>query len=169
MMDTTTYLMHNNLDTDSRPAMNSEERQTWINLISGLVINGWFYSRIWAMFHDGTSTAPDALQIWARTVIWVIPASIGSIIALTILVTVAQAIIAGGKPPAFLKDERDTKFEMWGMGMMMLFAVAGFLGAMGALALGYSGFIAFNLIYIGFSLGDVAASLLKLTLYRTGH
>jgi len=149
--------------------MNSEERQTWINLLSSLMINGWFYSRIWVMFHDGTSTAPDALQIWARTVIWVIPVSIGSIIALTILTTVVQAIIAGGNPPGFLKDERDTKFEMWGMGAMMLFTVAGFLGAMSALALGYSGFIAFNLIYLGFSLGDVASSLLKLTLYRTGY
>ncbi len=148
--------------------MNSEERLTWINLVSSLLINGWFYSRIWTMFQDGTSTAPDAMQIWARTVIWVIPVSIGSIIVLTILTTIAQAILAGGKPPAFLKDERDTKFEMWGMGAMMLFAVAGFLGAMAALALGYSGFIAFNLIYLGFSLGDVASNLLKLTLYRTG-
>lgn len=148
--------------------MNSEERLTWINLVSSLLINGWFYSRIWTMFQDGTSTAPDAMQIWARTVIWVIPVSIGSIIVLTILTTIAQAILAGGKPPAFLKDERDTKFEMWGMGAMMLFAVAGFLGAMAALAFGYSGFIAFNLIYLGFSLGDVASNLLKLTLYRTG-
>jgi hypothetical protein len=149
--------------------MTSEERQTWINLLSSLLINGWFYSRIWEMFQDGTSTAPDALQIWARTVIWVIPVSIGSIVALTILTAVAQAILSGGKSPGFLKDERDTKFEMWGMGAMMLFTVAGFLGAMSALALGYSGFIAFNLIYLGFSLGDVASNLLKLTLYRTGY
>ena len=148
--------------------MNSEERMTWTNLFSGLLINGWFYYLIWGMFHDGTSTAPDALQIWARTVIWVIPASIGSIIALTILSTVIHAILAGGKTPAFLKDERDTKFEMWGMGAMMLFTVAGFLAAMSVLALGYSGFIAFNLIYLGFSLGDLASNLLKLTLYRTG-
>lgn len=148
--------------------MNSEERMTWINLFSSVVINGWFYSRIWEMFHDGTATAPDALQLWARTVIWVVPVSIGSIIVLTILTTIVQGIFAGGKPPAFLKDERDTKFEMWGMGAMMLFTVAGFLGAMAALALGYSGFIAFNLIYLGFSVGDVASNVLKLILYRTG-
>ena len=54
------------------------------------------------------------------------------------------------------------------MGAMMLFAVAGFLAAMAALAFGYSGFIAFNLIYLGFSVGDVGSNVLKLTLYRTG-
>ena len=148
--------------------MNSEERNTWVGLFSSLMINGWFYSRIWEMLYDGTATAPDAMQIWARTVIWVIPVSIIATIALTVLATIVQAILTGDKSPTFLKDERDTKFEMWGMGAMMLLAVAGFLGAMGALALGYSGFIAFNLIYLGFSLGDVASNVLKLILYRTG-
>ncbi len=49
----------------------------------------------------------------------------------------------------------------------MIVAVLGFLSAMSALALGYSGFIAFTLIYLGFSFGDLAGNLLKLTLYRT--
>ena len=148
--------------------MNSEERNTWVGLISSLAINAWFYSRIWAMFADGTSTAPDAMQIWARTVIWVVPVAIVSTIGLTVLVSIAHSVLSGEKTAIFLKDERDTKFELWGLGATMLLAVAGFLSAMVALALGYSGFIAFNLIFLGFSLGDIAGSLVKLGLYRCG-
>ena len=50
------------------------------------------------------------------------------------------------------------------MGAMMLLVVLGFLAALSALALGYSGFIAFNLIYAGFALGN----LVRLGLYRSG-
>lgn len=148
--------------------MNSEERNTWVGLFSSLIVNAWFYNRIWAMFTDGTSTAPDALQIWARTVIWVVPVAILSTIGLTILVSIVHGMVSGEKTVVFLKDERDAKFELWGLGATMVLAVAGFLSAMLALALGFSGFVAFNLIYLGFSLGDVAGSLVKLGLYRCG-
>ena len=148
--------------------MPSEERNTWVSLFSSLIVNAWFFRLIWVMFGDGTSTAPDALQLWARTVVWVVPVSIVSTIMLTIVASIVQGIVTGEKSVIFLKDERDTKFGLWGLGATMLLAVVGFLSAMAALALGYSGFIAFNLIYLGFCLGDLAGSLVKLGLYRCG-
>ncbi len=75
--------------------MNSEERNTWVALISSLIVNAWFYRLIWIMFHDGTSLAPDGMQIWARAIIWVIPVSIVSTIVLTILFSILHAIITG--------------------------------------------------------------------------
>ena len=130
-------------------------------------MNAWFLSRIWEMFHDGTSTAPDGLQIWAQTMLWVVPVAIGSTITLTILTRIAVAVLTGDRTRAIV-DERDLKFQFYGMGATMAMAVAGFLGSMVLLALGYGGFVAFTVLYLCFFLGDIAGSLVKLGLYRAG-
>lgn len=145
-----------------------KERNIWSSLAVSLMVNAYFLVQILAMVEGGISTAPDAMQIWARTVIWVVPVSIVAHVVMTVLVNVLYGIVTAERAFPMIKDERDRKIEFLGMGAMMLLAVVGFLSAMVALALGYSGFIAFNLIYFGFALGDVACSLLKLILYRTG-
>ena len=147
--------------------MSHQERSTLANLISSLLVNLWFLNRIWTMFHDGTSTAPDGLQIWAQTMLWVVPVAIVSSIGLTILTTIAYRLITGDNTRA-ITDERDRQFEFYGMGATMALAVIGFLSSMVLLALGYSGFIAFTVIYLSFFLGDIAGSLVKLGLYRAG-
>ena len=147
--------------------MNPEERNTWAALVGSLLVNAFFASRIWAMFHDGTATAPDALQIWARTMLWVVPAAIVVTIALTVLAAVLQAAITGDDRVIFLKDERDQKFELLGMGATMFCVIFGFFGAMIGLALGITGFTAFNLIYLSLFIGDIFGNLVKLGLYRS--
>ena len=148
--------------------MPSEERNTWASLAVSLMVNLYFLRRILAMFSDGTSTAPDAMQLWARTVIWVVPISIVAHVTLIVVASVVHTALSGEKQAVFLKDERDFKFELLGMGAMMLLVVLGFLAALSTLALGYSGFIAFNLIYAGFALGDIANNFVRLGLYRSG-
>ncbi len=147
--------------------MSYVERNTVVALISSLLVNAWFLSRIWTMYHDGTSMAPDGLQIWAQTMLWVVPVAIGSVITLTILTNIVVGAISGETGRGIV-DERDRKFEFFGMGATMAFAVAGFLGSMILLALGYGGFVAFTVIYLSFFLGDIAGSLVKLGLYRAG-
>lgn len=147
--------------------MSYEERNTVVTLISSLLVNAWFLNRIWIMYHDGTSTAPDGLQIWAQTMLWVVPVAIGSVIALTVLTNIVVGAISGETDRGIV-DERDRKFEFFGMGATMAFAVAGFLVSMILLALGYGGFVAFTVIYLSFFLGDIAGSLVKLGFYRAG-
>ena len=147
--------------------MNSEERNVWAALISSLIVNPWFFHRIWIMFTDGTSIAPDGMQIWARTIIWAIPATIVATIALTILGGIAMGIVTGEKTALFQKkDERDRLFQLWGLGVTMIATVIGFISAVACLALGLSGFLAFTLVYLGCAIGDMAGNSLKLLLYR---
>jgi hypothetical protein len=147
--------------------MNSEERNIWAALISGLMVNAYFFHRLWTMFHDGASLAPDGLQIWARMIIWAIPASIVATITLTILLSIGAGIVTGEKPGPAIKDERDRLFQLWGLGVTMAATVVGFITAVGLLALGQSGFLAFTCVYLGCALGDMAGNALKLLLYRT--
>jgi hypothetical protein len=146
--------------------MNSEERNVWVALVSSLAVNTWFAFAIWGMFHDGTAAAPDGLQTWARTILWVVPAAIVANIALTVLAAILQSILTGEPRIIFLKDERDRQFELWGLGATMLFMVLGFFGSMIGLAFGISAFVAFNLVYLTFFLGDLAGNLVKLGCYR---
>lgn len=146
--------------------MPSEQRNTIVSLITSLIVNSYFLWRIKAMFADGTSIAPDGLQIWAQTLLWVVPVSIVATIVLTVLASILHGIFTGETKGIFVKDERDRQFELWGLGATMALAVVGFLGSMALLALGYSPFIAFNALYLGFALGDIAGSVLKLAMYR---
>lgn len=146
--------------------MNSEERSTWISLFASLLVNAWFAAQVWRMYGDGTASAPDGLQTWAQTMLWVIPASILAHIALHILSAIVLTATQGEDAAKPLKDERDLAFENHGRGAMVLCTVVGILGAMAALAWGVAPFHAFNLIYLFFFLGDVANSLVRLGLYR---
>ena len=101
------------------------------------------------------------MQIWARTIIWAVPAAIVATIALTILVSIVTAIVTGEKAIPVLKDERDRLFQLWGLGVTMAFTVLGFVTAVILLALGYSGFLAFNLVYLGCAIGDMAGNTLE--------
>ena len=146
--------------------MPSEQRNTIVSLLTSLIVNAYFFWRIAGMFADGTSEAGDGLQIWAQTVLWVVPVSIVATIVLTILASILHGIVTGERKGLFVKDERDRQFELWGMGATMAMAVAGFLGSMTLLALGYSPFIAFTVIYLSFALGDLTGSVLKLAMYQ---
>ncbi|MBC7738800.1 MAG: hypothetical protein H7245_16640 [Candidatus Saccharibacteria bacterium] len=146
--------------------MNSEQRNIWAALLSGLMVNTYFFARLWTMFQDGTSAAPDGMQTWARMVLWAIPASIIAVITLTILLNIGAGIITGEKPGPALKDERDRLFQLWGLGVTMATTVVGFITAVCLLALGQTGFLAFTCVYLGCALGDMAGNALKLTLYR---
>ena len=148
--------------------MNPEERNIWASLASSLLVNPWFMHRIWVMFHDGTSTLPNGLQLWAQTMIWVVPTTIVTSILLTILAGALHGVVTGERHATFLKDERDKTFQLWGLGATLIVVVLGFLFSIGLLAYGASGFAAFTVIYLTMFLADIAGNLLKLALYRTG-
>lgn len=146
--------------------MNATERNTWVSLLASLIVNAWFGHVVWTLYASGADLAPDGLQIWARSMLWVIPVSIVANIGLTILASIIESAVTGQPRTLTLKDERDRQFELHGMGAMILLVVVSFLGAMIWLSLGGSAFNAFNLIYLGFFLGDICNSLVKLGLYR---
>lgn len=144
--------------------MSSDERNTYVSLLSSLLINAYMIWRLVDMFGAGTLSGPDALQIWARMVLWVI----GAAIVLTILFNIVFAIATGEKSPQFLSDERDRVFEVRGMGATTLVMIFGFIGAIVALALGQTPIFAFIQLYFSLALGSLAGDLVKLASYRHG-
>lgn len=149
--------------------MTYEERNNLIAIVTNLLINGWIGWRVWGMYQAGEFAGPDALMVWARTVLWVVPASVVLTIILTVVFTILFAIATRDENPSVVVDERDKIFGRRGIIAAVAVASSGFFLAVGALALGWSAFAAFNILYVGFALGSLAGNVLILGSYWRGY
>lgn len=148
--------------------MSYEERNALIALFGNLLINGYVIIRLNGMFASGALDGPDALQVWARMILWAIAAGIALHIGLTILFSILTAIATRDENPSFVSDERDKMFGIRAMGMTMFVVAFGFVGSIIGLALGWSGLTAYLVIYFSFALGSLAGDMVKLASYRAG-
>lgn len=149
--------------------MTYQDRNNVVSMIVSLIVNGYIVIRLVEMNAAGLFDGPDAVNIWARMVIWVIPISIAATIIGTIVFNIAYAIVTGTEKPSFLVDERDKMFDRRGIVAVVIFAGGGFISAIVALAFGWSALIGFNIIYFAMALGSMAADLVKFMSYRRGY
>lgn len=148
--------------------MSHEERNAVVALLCNLLVNGYVILRLRGMFAEGLLDGPDALQVWARMVLWAIGGAILLTIALTILSNILFAVFTGGERPSFVKDERDEFFGIRAMGMTMFVCAGGLIATIAALATGVSALTGFLIIYFAFAAGSLAGDLVKLASYRAG-
>lgn len=147
--------------------MSFAERTIWAEITSTLAVIALFVWLILRAQATGRFDGPDGLMLWARQVLWMIPAGI----LVAILVSVVMAIgyrIVTGEDPDELTDERDRAIAGFGWQVTTIAASAGFVAALAALALGASTFAALNGMLAAFALGDTAGNLAKLIRYRLG-
>jgi hypothetical protein len=146
-----------------------QDRNNIVSIIISLLVNGYIILRLLEMDSAGLFDGLDAVNVWARMVIWVIPISIVATIIGTILFNIGHAIVTGNAKPSFTVDERDKMFDRRGIIAVVIFAGAGFILAIVALALGWSAFTGFNIIYFAMALGSIGADLVKFISYRRGY
>lgn len=144
--------------------MATEERNIFINLLGEVLVNLYFAYLVWQMFGAGLAGAPDAVQVWARTVIWIIPVGIGAGIVLTVLGRILGAVI--DQDAAVHLDERDRSIQIKGMAVTMVVAALAFIATLSALAAGTSALTGLNILFFGFGLAAMVGDLSKLVMYR---
>lgn len=165
-------MMTNKPHTDSCPKvrpMTHEERNNLAAIIASLLINIYVIMRLTSLFESGRLDGPDAIMIWARAMLWVIPIGILLVIGLTILVNILAAIAANDPNPSFIVDERDKAISNFGMKITGVVLSIGFIAAMIALAVGVEPLYALIGMYFGFSAGDLAGNIGKMMRYRRGY
>lgn len=148
--------------------MSHEQRNIYVAILTSLLVNGYVILRLRGLSASGAFDGPDALQIWARAVLWVIPAAIVLTIVLTILANIVFAIAAREANPDFTVDERDRLFQTRGMIATMVVVSIGFIASIIALAFGWQALTVFTLIYFSFAAGDLIGNLTRLVSYRIG-
>lgn len=143
------------------------ERDALTGLITILIVIVIFALRLSGQHAAGAFDGPDALQVWARTVLILIGVAIGLAIVVSIAAHVLQAVLTGEKPDD-RKDERDHLIDRraltWGWYLLSI----GILGVIVDLALGASGFRAMNLVLALCFASEAVKDSVRLWLYRRG-
>ncbi len=149
--------------------MSFGERDAVTSLLTTLIVAAMFYLRLSGQNDAGLFLGPDALMIWARSVLWLVLISMAIAIGVTIIFTILYTIVTGEKKPSDLKDERDRMIEIRGMRIESVVVHLGILAAILDLAWGGAGAIrALNLILIGLSLSGIVKDIFKIYRHRRG-
>lgn len=146
--------------------MAQEERTVFASILTNLFVTLYFGSLIWGRARSGDFDGAEGLIHWARTVLWIIPVSVGITIVFAILFTIGYAIVTGQADPDTSSDERDRSISRFGMQVTMAVVSAGFIGTLVGIAFGWSALLALNLILLSFALGDLVGNLARIGRYR---
>ena len=141
------------------------ERETMCSLITTLIVTMLFLWRLSGQHEAGLFASPEALQIWARSVLILVAWSIGIAIAVAIGFHVGHTVLTGEKPDE-RRDERDHLIGRRALTVAWYLLSFGILGVIIALALGASAFLAMNLILGLCATSEICKDGVKLWLYR---
>ncbi|SHG39212.1 hypothetical protein [Cognatishimia maritima] len=149
--------------------MTFQDRNTIVSIVVNLTMLTYVISRLITMQAAGAFDGPDAVNVWARMVVWVIPLSIAATIAGTILFNIFFAVATGQQKPSFVVDERDKHFERRGSFAVIAGAGIGFVSGIVALAMDYSALVGLNIMYFGMAAGALGSDLVRFASYRRGY
>lgn len=148
--------------------MSFGERDAITSLLTVLIVTVMVYVSISGQYALGKFDGPDALKLWAWSVLWVLGYGIGIAIAIPMLFTVAYGIITGEKKPSDLRDERDRLIEHRGTRIGAALTSLCIVGAVADLAWGSTALHAFNVLLISCPLSEIVKNLFKVVCYRRG-
>ena len=150
--------------------MSHEEKNTVLQIIIGIAVNIWVIIKVRGLYASGVMEEPDAIQIWAETMFWVIVYAVvgGIIMAIigTILLSIIEAIITGDSDQNFISDERDKMIANSGNKITMGFTGLGFIILISGIKFGYDPIDCLVTLMFCFSLGGLFGELVKLARYH---
>ncbi|MEM8875624.1 MAG: hypothetical protein AAGD32_15365 [Planctomycetota bacterium] len=142
--------------------MSNQERVTVVAILTNLLVNGYAVVRVGQLYADGALAGDEAVTVWARAVVWVIPAAIG----LTILLNVLFAMADRERQNNNVIDERDRQFQLRGMGVTLVVVCLGYVAMLGGLAFGWATIVVLNVLFFSFAAGDLLGNAVRLASYR---
>jgi hypothetical protein len=150
--------------------MSHEEKNTVLQIFIGIVVNIYVIMKISSLYGSGAMDGPDAIQVWADTMFWVIIYAIaaGIIMAIigTILFAMIEAAMTGEADQNFITDERDKMIANSGNKVTMGFTGLGFIVLIAGIKFGYDPVDCLVVLMFCFSLGSLAGEMVKLARYR---
>ena len=150
--------------------MSHEEKNTVLQIIIGLVVNIWIIKEVRELYGSGAMDQPDAIQVWAETMFWVIIFAVvaGIIMAIigTIIFAIVEAAVTGEADQNFISDERDKMIANSGNKVTMGFTGAGFVALIAGIKFGYEPIDCLIVLMFCYSLGGLFGEFVKLGRYR---
>ena len=144
--------------------MSHQERASVVAIAIGLLLNGYVSVRLWQLFETGALSGENAPMVWARAIVWVVPAAI----VLTIVSNIIFAILTKGRTQKTNTDERDHLYRSRGMCVTLVIFALGFIAMLFGLAAGWPVVTGLTLVYASAALGDLLGQCTRLASYRIG-
>lgn len=150
--------------------MSHEEKNTVLQIIIGVIVNIYVIAKVNALYATGVMDGPDAIQVWADTMFWVIIYAVGFGILMAILGTIVfsiiEAAITGETDENFISDERDKMIANTGNKVTVGFTGLGFIALIAGIKFGYTPVDCLVVLMFSFSLGGLFGEFTKLARYR---
>ncbi len=144
--------------------MSHQERASIVAIITSLLLNAYVVVRLVQFFEAGALSGEDAPMVWARAIVWVIPAAIVLTIVLNCLFTIASK----DRTPKNIVDERDRQFKLRGLYITLVSIGLGYMAMIVALATGWTAVAGLILLHASCALGDLLGNVVRLASYRIG-
>ena len=145
--------------------MSYAEREALAGLITSLIVIGLLLWQLSGQQAAGAFDGPDALKLWARSVLVLIGWSIGIAILVAIASAILHSLVTGEKSDD-RRDERDRDIDRRALIWAWYLLSFGLLGVIIALAFGDTALSAMNAVLALCVLSEAFRDAAKLVLYR---
>jgi hypothetical protein len=147
--------------------MSIQEARAIVSLISTVVISALYSAYMVQRYPDASSYSADIFRFWGSFVLILIPVSIVAKIVIHILFSVVNAIATREDEP-LITDERDRLIDLKATRNALYVFSAGFLLAMGSLALDLPPAVMFMILIGAGVAADIVADISQFLFYRRG-
>lgn len=144
--------------------MSSQERASIVGIITCLLLNAYVIIRLVQLFGAGALSGENATMVWARAIVWVLPAAI----VLTIVLNWVLTMASEDRYQRNMVDERDRQFQLRGLYITLITMGIGFMTMIVVLATGWTAVAGLTLLYASCALGDLLGNAVRLGSYRIG-
>jgi len=144
--------------------MSNQERASIVGIITCLLLNAYVIIRLVQLFGAGALSGENATMVWARAIVWVLPAAI----VLTIVLNWVLTMASEDRYQRNMVDERDRQFQLRGLYITLITMGIGFMTMIVVLATGWTAVAGLTLLYASCALGDLLGNAVRLGSYRIG-
>ncbi len=147
--------------------MGHHEKQSIVSIIGSVLVIGFYSLYVYRHYIQADMGLLNDFQFWGKSFLYLIPVAIVVQIVIQILFAIGNRIITQEDLPD-ITDERDKLIELKSIRISHWIFTAGFMLAMGSLAMGMKPYVMFlTLISSGF-VASLASEVAKIIWYRRG-
>ena len=147
--------------------MGHHEKQSIVSIIGSVLVIGIYSLYVYRHYTQADIGLLNDFQFWGKSFLYLIPVAIVVQIVIQILFAIGNRIITREDLPD-ITDERDKLIELKSIRISHWIFTAGFMLAMGSLAMGMKPYVMFlTLISSGF-VASLASEIAKIIWYRRG-
>ncbi len=147
--------------------MTYHEKKSIVSVLTTFLVYGIYYTYIYQRYSNVVMTPEEQLQFWGKTVLIIIPITIGAKIIVHILFTIMNSVIAKEDHPG-MEDERDKLIELKSARNSFFIFGLGFVAAMAGAAWGHSVSTMFIIFICAGLMSELFENVSKLIYYRRG-